>query len=122
MYFVSLFIGGGSRKGDAYVFQSKVQVVDAFVSKILSREPGVRSQESGAGSQEPGAGSQEPGAGSREPGVRSREPGAGSQESGAGSNKKAALWRLFLFLLYKFRISYRENKPAKFLLILSGVL
>jgi hypothetical protein len=73
------------------------------------------SQESGAGSQEPGAGSQEPGAGSREPGVRSRE-------SGVRSNKKAALWRLFLFLLYKFRISYRENKPAKFLLILSGVL
>jgi hypothetical protein len=61
-------------------------------------------------------------AGSREPGAGSQEPGVRSRESGVRSNKKAALWRLFLFLLYKFRISYRENKPAKFLLILSGVL
>jgi hypothetical protein len=87
-----------------------------------SQESGAGSQEPGAGSREPGVRSRESGAGSREPGAGSQEPGAGSQESGAGSNKKAALWRLFLFLLYKFRISYRENKPAKFLLILSGVL
>jgi hypothetical protein len=36
--------------------------------------------------------------------------------------EKAAPGGLFLFLLYKFRISYRENKPAKILLVLSGML
>jgi hypothetical protein len=35
-YFVSLFLRGGSQTGDAYLFQSKVQVVDAFVSAVLS--------------------------------------------------------------------------------------
>ncbi|MFY9745317.1 MAG: hypothetical protein WAK25_03450, partial [Acidobacteriaceae bacterium] len=36
MYFVLLFQRGGSRMGGTYLFQSKVEVVDAFVFKILS--------------------------------------------------------------------------------------
>jgi hypothetical protein len=35
--------------------------------------------------------------------------------------EKAARGGLFLFLLYKFRISHQENKPAKYLCVYKGV-
>jgi hypothetical protein len=38
MYFVLLFLRGDSRLGGVYLFAFKVQVVNAFGSKVLSRE------------------------------------------------------------------------------------
>jgi hypothetical protein len=77
----------------AYLFAFKVEVVDAFDFKIASdslstETPPQRTQRA-----------------QRVPGHRAPKADA----------EKPATGRLFLFLLYKFRISYWRNKTAKIL-------
>jgi hypothetical protein len=79
--------------GDAYLFVFKVEVVDAFDFTIPSDNLSAEAP----------------------PRRAQRAQRVSGHRAQTADTEKPATGRLFLFLLYKFRISHGENKAAKYL-------